>query len=183
MHTLHDYVAQQLADKIKSRRVVVWYDDVAAGMQALVSGEVDYAFLPNGRVLQAKAQGAPVDFEYGEAFLLTDLFVIPKGAPDKDAALDFVAFASTAEPLAAIMRLLPYSAPNQAALKLLVGLADGLGADAFQFQSQLSPGHLGGQGILLVALGDRELQLFFQSVTAYFKGEQVAGDALGHLPL
>jgi hypothetical protein len=27
MHTLHDYVAKQLADKIKSRRVVVWYEE------------------------------------------------------------------------------------------------------------------------------------------------------------
>jgi len=27
MHPLHDYVAKQLADKIKSRRVVVWYDE------------------------------------------------------------------------------------------------------------------------------------------------------------
>ncbi|MCZ8129886.1 MAG: PglZ domain-containing protein [Steroidobacteraceae bacterium] len=27
MHTLHDYVAKQLADKIKSRSVVVWYDE------------------------------------------------------------------------------------------------------------------------------------------------------------
>jgi hypothetical protein len=27
MHTLHDYVAKQLADKIKSRCVVVWYDE------------------------------------------------------------------------------------------------------------------------------------------------------------
>ncbi len=27
MHPLHDYLAKQLADKIKSRRLVVWYDD------------------------------------------------------------------------------------------------------------------------------------------------------------
>src|SRR5690606_41774794 len=27
MHALHDYVAKQLADKTKSRRVVVWYDE------------------------------------------------------------------------------------------------------------------------------------------------------------
>jgi hypothetical protein len=27
MHTLHDYVAKQLADKLKGRRVVVWYDE------------------------------------------------------------------------------------------------------------------------------------------------------------
>jgi hypothetical protein len=27
MHPLHDYVAKQLADKLKDRRVVVWYDE------------------------------------------------------------------------------------------------------------------------------------------------------------
>ena len=26
MHPLHEYVAKQLADKLKSRKVVVWYD-------------------------------------------------------------------------------------------------------------------------------------------------------------
>lgn len=26
MHPLHDYVSRQLADKLKARRVVVWYD-------------------------------------------------------------------------------------------------------------------------------------------------------------
>ena len=26
MHPLHDYVAKQLADKLKSKKVVVWYD-------------------------------------------------------------------------------------------------------------------------------------------------------------
>ena len=27
MHPLHDYVVKQLADKLKERRVVVWYDE------------------------------------------------------------------------------------------------------------------------------------------------------------
>lgn len=27
MHALHDYVAKQLADKLKDRRIVVWYDE------------------------------------------------------------------------------------------------------------------------------------------------------------
>ncbi len=26
MHPLHDYVAKQLADKLKARKIVVWYD-------------------------------------------------------------------------------------------------------------------------------------------------------------
>ncbi len=26
MHPLHDYIAKQLAEKLKSRKVLVWYD-------------------------------------------------------------------------------------------------------------------------------------------------------------
>lgn len=52
MHPLHDYVAKQLADKLKSRRVVVWYDpraefeaffgelEAAAGDRAAQTGEL-----------------------------------------------------------------------------------------------------------------------------------------------
>src|SRR5207344_1157024 len=38
MHPLHDYVTKQLADKLKSRRLVVWYD--ARGEFAPFIGEV-----------------------------------------------------------------------------------------------------------------------------------------------
>jgi putative spermidine/putrescine transport system substrate-binding protein len=105
-------------DKIKSS-VKVWYNDTAAGVQSLVSGDVDYASLPNGRVIQAKAQGAKVDFEYGQAFLYLDYFVVPKGAPNKAEAMKLLAFASKSEPSAALMKAMPYSPPNANALKLL----------------------------------------------------------------
>lgn len=38
MHPLHDYVAKQLAEEIRSRRVVVWYDE--GGELALFVSEV-----------------------------------------------------------------------------------------------------------------------------------------------
>ena len=31
MHPLHDHVAKQLADKLKARKVVVWYDERREG--------------------------------------------------------------------------------------------------------------------------------------------------------
>lgn len=105
-------------DRIKGN-VKVWYEAGAAGLQALVSGDVDYVSYANGRVLQAKAQGAKVDFEYGQSFLYRDYFVVPKGAPHKAAAMKLIAYASQPEPSAALMKLIPYSMPNKNALTLL----------------------------------------------------------------
>lgn len=99
--------------------VTVWFQDTAPGVQALISGRVDYGLLPNGRVLQAKAQGAPVDFEYGEALMYADYFVVPKGAPNKERAMELIAHASQADPSADFMNRINYSMPNQDALKQL----------------------------------------------------------------
>jgi putative spermidine/putrescine transport system substrate-binding protein len=98
-------------DKIKPS-VKNWFTDTAAGVQALVSGDVDYASLPNGRVLQAKSQGAPVDFEYSQSMFNIDYFVIPKGAPDKANAMKFLAYMSSAEPSKKFMEAIPYGMPN-----------------------------------------------------------------------
>lgn len=105
-------------DKIKPN-VSVWFDNTAQGVQALISGDVDYGLMPNGRVLQAKAEGAPVEFEYGQALLYSDYFVVPKGAPNKDNAMAFLAFASQAKPSAEFMKLIQYSMPNADALQHL----------------------------------------------------------------
>jgi putative spermidine/putrescine transport system substrate-binding protein len=110
--------ATKSLDAIKPN-VSVWFDNTAPGVQALVSGDVDYALLPNGRVLQSKAQGAPVDFEYGQALSYVDYFVIPKGAANKEWASKFLAFASQDKPSAEFMKQIPYSMPNTGALRLL----------------------------------------------------------------
>jgi len=110
--------AKESLSKIRPS-VSLWYDDTAAGVQSLVSGNVDYASLPNGRVVKAKGDGAKVDFDYGQAFLLTDYFVVPKGSPHKAEAMKFIAYASQARQSAALMKAVPYSMPNADALKLL----------------------------------------------------------------
>ncbi|MCC8967274.1 extracellular solute-binding protein [Bradyrhizobium sp. Pear76] len=105
-------------DRIKNN-VKVWYEDTAAGVQSLVSGDVDYALLPNGRVIRAKEQGAKIDFEYGQSFFDRSFFVVPKGAPHKAEAMKLIAFASRAGPSAAFMKLIPYAMPNKAGLAFL----------------------------------------------------------------
>ena len=34
MHPLHDYVAKQLSEKLKSRKVVVWYDRTETSLRS-----------------------------------------------------------------------------------------------------------------------------------------------------
>lgn len=98
-------------DKIKPD-VKVWFTDTAAGVQSLVSGDVDYGSMPNGRVLQAKSEGAPVDFDYNESLFNIDYFVVPKGAPNKASAMKFLAFLSSAGPSKGFMEAIPYGMPN-----------------------------------------------------------------------
>jgi putative spermidine/putrescine transport system substrate-binding protein len=110
--------ATKSLDRIKPN-VTVWFDNTAPGVQALVSGDVDYGLMPNGRVLQSKSEGAPVDFEYGQALLYVDYFVVPKGAPHKEAAMKLLAYASQAKPSAEFMKQIQYSMPNTDALQYL----------------------------------------------------------------
>jgi putative spermidine/putrescine transport system substrate-binding protein len=70
-------------------------------------------------VIAAQAQGAKVDIDYGQAMRYADYLVVPKGAPNKIAAMKLIAFASQAPQSAAMMKLQPNSSPNADALKLL----------------------------------------------------------------
>lgn len=105
-------------DKIKSS-VSVWYNDTAAGVQALVGGEVDYAFLCHNRVVAARGEGASVDVEHNEAILLSDMWVIPKGAPNLDNVPAFLNFYSQAEPQAKLTGLQPVAPANSKSYDLL----------------------------------------------------------------
>jgi putative spermidine/putrescine transport system substrate-binding protein len=105
-------------DKIKSS-VKVWYEDTAAGTQALVNGEVDYGFLCTNRVQAAKKGGAKVEVEWNQALFNYDVWVVPKGAPNIKTAMQFLAFVSTPGPEAEVTKLQPVGPVNPEAIKLL----------------------------------------------------------------
>jgi len=105
-------------DKIKGS-VKAWHDTPAPGVQLLVDGEVNYGLLPNGRVLQAKGQGAKVDFDYSQAFRLVDYHVVPKGAKNLDNAMKCLAYSMTKDASVAFMKLIAYGRSNKDANKAL----------------------------------------------------------------
>jgi putative spermidine/putrescine transport system substrate-binding protein len=105
-------------DKIKCA-VKVWADKSATGIQAIVSGDVNYTYAGNGRIILAKTGGAKVDFDYGQALVDYDVFIVPKGAKNKANAMRFLAYAETPDPSAEFMKEIPYSMPNSDAIAKL----------------------------------------------------------------
>ena len=93
-------------DSIKSE--VVWWEAGAQPPQLLADGEVAITTAYNGRIFNAVA-GEDKPFEIvwdGQVFDL-DLWVVPKGA-NKEAAMDFVAFSTATEQLAAQASYISY---------------------------------------------------------------------------
>ena len=66
--------------------------------------------LADGRALNVKNSGAPVDMQPEASVLTWSVFVIPKGAPNKDAAMKYIDYAIGAGPQAAFSEKIPYAA-------------------------------------------------------------------------
>ena len=69
----------------------VFWSSGAQQAQLMKDGEVDMTTGWNGRFDNAAKDGAKVDYSFNQALLDYDCFAIPKGAPNKDAAMAFLA--------------------------------------------------------------------------------------------
>ncbi len=106
-------------DTIKSD--VVWWEAGAQPPQMLADGEVTYTTAYNGRIFNAVAgEGKPFEIVWDGQVWDLDLWVIPKGAKNKDTALDFLKFSTSTEQLAAQASYISYG-PARASSSPLVG--------------------------------------------------------------
>ncbi|MEL6479291.1 MAG: ABC transporter substrate-binding protein [Pseudomonadota bacterium] len=86
-------------DSIKDE--VVWWEAGAQPPQLLADGEVVMTTAYNGRIFNAAAgEGKPFEVNWDGQILDFDLWVMPKGAPNQQAALDFIAFSTDTQRLA-----------------------------------------------------------------------------------
>lgn len=92
----------------------------AADTQALIQqGEVDLAYIPNGRVNDAIKAGAKWAYGWDASVSDTEWWVVMKGAPHAAEAMKFINFAVQPEQQAELTRQIPYGPTNVDALKLL----------------------------------------------------------------
>ncbi|MFZ7942567.1 ABC transporter substrate-binding protein [Neobacillus sp. 19] len=105
-------------DKIK-KHVKNWWSAGAQPIEMLDSKDVSVAGAWSGRIVDAKRQGLKMDVEYNQAVVQTASYIIPKGAPNKDLAQKYIAFASQPEPQAEFAKIMNYGPTNLAAIDLL----------------------------------------------------------------
>jgi putative spermidine/putrescine transport system substrate-binding protein len=104
-------------DKLKSQ--IFWWNSGAQSAQVLIDGDLAAGMAWNGRVYDPKLAGAPIDFHFNQALLVADSLVVPRGAKNKKASMDFIAFAMQPEQQAAFSAAIPYGPVNQKALPLV----------------------------------------------------------------
>jgi len=119
---------------------IQWWEAGAQPPQFLVAGDVAMTTVYNGRIDAANREGKNLKITWTGGIYDLDYWVIPKGAPNKDASLKFIAFASTPDAQAEYARNIAYGPTNNKALaKLDAKVLDNLptsaanSKDALQF--------------------------------------------------
>ena len=104
-------------DKIRELKpnIDVFWSSGAQQAQLMKDGEVDMTTGWNGRFDNAAKDGAKVKYGFNQALLDYDCFAIPKGAPDKDTAMQFLAEISKPEYQDDLPKYITYGPTNKAA--------------------------------------------------------------------
>ncbi len=98
--------------------IAVFWESGAMQAQLMKDGEVDMTTGWNGRFDNAKKDGATVGYTFNQALLDYDCFAMPKGAPNKDTAMKFLAEVSKAEYQANLPFHITYGPTNKKAYEV-----------------------------------------------------------------
>ncbi len=104
-------------DKIR-KHVIVWWQEGKESIQLVHSGEAGMASAWYARIWQLDLVET-VRVQWFGGMLSADAWVVPRGAPNTDIAMDFINYATRAVPSANFARLVPYGPVNKDAFSLL----------------------------------------------------------------
>ncbi len=107
-------------DKVRKLKphIAVFWQSGAQHAQLMKDGEVDMTTGWNGRFDVAAKDGAKVAYTFNQALLDYDCFAVPKGAPNKDLAMKFLAEISKAELQANLPLHITYGPTNKKAYEI-----------------------------------------------------------------
>lgn len=102
------------------RPSIVWWEAGAQPLQLLASGEVAMASAYNGRITGInRTEGKNFKVVWPGSIYAVDSWVVLKGAENKDAAQDFIAFASLPENQVKLPNFVAYGLPNNEAASMV----------------------------------------------------------------
>ena len=103
--------ATKKLDTIKDD-LVLWKTG-AESQELIGSGEVALTLIWNGRGWSAKnTDKKPVEMQWNQQIVTADYLVVPKGSPNKDAAMKFIAYTICADNNAKPSQYIPYGPTN-----------------------------------------------------------------------
>ncbi len=76
---------------------IIWWSGGAQSQQLLASAEAPFGSFWNGRLTALAATGVNVETSWAQNITAADALVVPKGAKNKEAAMKFIAYASSPE--------------------------------------------------------------------------------------
>jgi len=106
---------------------IVWWEAGAQPPQLLADGEVAMSTAYNGRIFNAAiAENQPLEVVWDGQILDFDLWVIPKGAPNVEEALKFIAFSTDTQRLADQASWISYGPARKSSGALVGKYSDGV---------------------------------------------------------
>ena len=108
------------------KKDVVWWEAGAQPPQLLADGEVVMSTAYNGRIFAAAVgEGKPFSIIWDGQIMDFDLFVVPKGAPNKDLAMEYIAFSTDSQRLADQSKYISYGPARKSSAPLVGTYQDG----------------------------------------------------------
>jgi putative spermidine/putrescine transport system substrate-binding protein len=108
------------------KKDVVWWEAGAQPPQLLADGEVALTMAYNGRLFNAAVgEGKPFAIVWDGQVYENEMYAIPKGAPNKDKALEFIQFATSTEGLRAQAQNISYGPARKSSMKEKLVFKDG----------------------------------------------------------
>ncbi len=98
--------------------VVQWYDNTKQPVALVLNGDASMASTFSVRALPPE-NVADIGLQWRGGMLSSNSWVVPRGAPNSDVAMDFINFATRAVPTANLSRLVPFGPVNRDAFDLL----------------------------------------------------------------
>lgn len=98
---------------------IIWWEGGAQSQQLLASGEAPIGFFWNGRLSALQADGMEVGISWDQNITAADALVVPKGGKNKEAAMKFIAEATSAEGQAAFAAATGYAPVNLGSADLM----------------------------------------------------------------